>query len=893
MSIFEDARKYISSGIISEIVKEIDPGARIAGEGWSCKCPFHGDTENSMVVNTEIGFFNCLSGCGAKGDFITLVKDFYKISVNEAAELIIKKGGGVKSEPKRVGKKYDMPDPVMPIPWSETLKNKIKSRVTGEWSVNKYGKAVGKWVYNNEDGQMLWLKIRHEKGNKKDVSPYYWGADDKWHRGHPMPKDRPLYNIHKLPTNTTHILIVEGEKCADIKVDGFLLLTWDGGTQAVNKADWKPLKKHLKENPDCKLTIWPDLDRQKYKNGEYAGLEKPIVKQPGMKAALQILDKFNSAVLLNPYENIGCKNKSKGWDIADSVKEGMDPVVFIENCPIYVEVKSELKAVSTTTEHEGIVFPFQCLGYDESQYMFLQDKVNYPIGFKRGCMTKNHCMELVDLAWWDMNFSTKQGISWDTAINDIYRAQQKAGFFDPDNLRGAGFWKDGEDIILNTGRKIIKSDSSEIEYKDFPTTYNYIFSQKIKMDDWSGEISTDEQGKLLKNLFHAQEFENILQSYVVLGWSLIAQFGGLLKWRPHIWVTGSAKSGKSWVIENLVSKLLGKSGLYGSGGSVGSSVAATRRSLGQDIRPVCYDEMEPKNKDAQRQISQLVEIARNASSNASSESRLVNKSGGVDVFKVRSPFCFASVVPYFDDGASRSRFVVCNVSARNMEGKVSRTKELIKKGILDDPGIYRRRIFSQIDDVLKNIEILGDLYFKYFSDRRKSDMLAPIFAVIHALDHTGIVTDEWIKNSYDLLKFDMDATGRKDEEILFDEIMEIHIRISPSETKSIAEIIDKISAESLDDDKDHLERIGIKYIRGNDGVQKLAIAKNSSHLRNYLINTPYAADYASVLKRHPDCIKDGDRSERMAGKSTACLLLNYSDISSGWNEEVENDEIPF
>lgn len=884
MSVFEKAKQYISASIVEQVVNEIDANAIKSGEGWSCRCPFHADKEASMVVHIDEGYFNCLSGCGAKGDFIDLISQFYHMDKKPSAEYIIKLAGGISDSeiPAKKSKKKERVEPVIPIPLTDDIKKKLTSRLKGDWSVTRYGKFVAGWTYKNAEGEPLWVKIRHEKEGRKDVSPYYWGVDNKWHKGHPMPKKRPLYNIHKLSTDVNKLLIVEGEKCADVKVEGYLSLTWDGGTSSVKSSDWSAL-----DNFKGDIVIWPDLDTQKYDRGPKKGQVKPPAEQPGMKAALQIKAMFPGAALLNPYKADKDENYPSGWDIADYAEDGTDPLIFINNCPVH-EIRSIKKEVQPPAE--DIIFPFQCLGYDELNYVFLQKKVNYPIRFKRGGMNKNHFIELEDLAWWEMMYPNKKGVDWDTVTNDIYRAQQEIGFFDEATLRGAGFWKNGDQIILNTGREIITAESEKINYKDFDTDFNYIFSQRVKMDDWIGDISTPDEGKLLKHLFHAQDFENQLQAYVALGWSLIAPFGGLLEWRPHIWISGSSESGKSWVMENLISPLVGSSALHGSGGSAGSSLAATRRSLGQDVRPVIYDEMEPKNMQAITSISGLVEIARNATSNSSSESRLVNKIGGVDVFRIRSPFCFASVVPFFDDSAARSRFIVCNVSGRNMSDKMERTKTYIEKGILDDPGRYRRRIFSQIHDVIDNIEVLKAAYFRHFTDRRKADMLAPIFSIIYALDHSGPVTDKWIEESKKYLDYDLDISVMKDEDRLFNEIMELPVRISASSTKTVSEMITHDQIEQVSDNKDNLERIGIKLITGRDGIVKIAIAKSSRYLRHELERTPWSHNYASVLKRHDHYLES--RSEKMAGKSTDSILLDFSKISYSWSEEVDSD-IPF
>lgn len=58
--------------------------------------------------------------------------------------------------------------------------------------------------------------------------------------------ERPLYNLHLLKEQSNKpILIVEGEKAADAatkQFTDFVVISWSGGSGAVSKTDWRPLK---------------------------------------------------------------------------------------------------------------------------------------------------------------------------------------------------------------------------------------------------------------------------------------------------------------------------------------------------------------------------------------------------------------------------------------------------------------------------------------------------------------------------------------------------------------------------------------------------------------------------------------------------------------------------
>ena len=101
------------------------------------------------------------------------------------------------------------------------------------------------------------------------------------------------------------VLMVEGEKTADAAQGYFPdhgVLTWNGGANAVAKADLSPLQ-------GKKVTIWPDND------------------EPGFKAALSLADLLEGQAdvsIVQPPDTLPEK-----WDLADATEPGFLPQVHI------------------------------------------------------------------------------------------------------------------------------------------------------------------------------------------------------------------------------------------------------------------------------------------------------------------------------------------------------------------------------------------------------------------------------------------------------------------------------------------------------------------------------------------------------------------------------------
>lgn len=185
------------------------------------------------------------------------------------------------------------------------------------------------WHYRDIDGATLGYVFRFKTSDGgKEVLPLCWAqhavsgkAEWRWMQfGEP----RPLYGLDRLAAKPdATVLVVEGEKCADVAALLFpdlAVVTWPGGTNAEHKADWSPLAGR-------KVIIWPDADakREKLSKDEKEQgvdpLSKPFLeapKQPGLKAALKIAERLHSLdckVWLVKIPKPG--ECADGWDVAD------------------------------------------------------------------------------------------------------------------------------------------------------------------------------------------------------------------------------------------------------------------------------------------------------------------------------------------------------------------------------------------------------------------------------------------------------------------------------------------------------------------------------------------------------------------------------------------------
>lgn len=222
-----------------------------------------------------------------------------------------------------------------------------------------------KWAYKDANGQLLGYIYRFNTsdGGKETLPLTYClnqttGKHD-WRWMQWAEPNRPLYGLDRLAAHPdAWVLLVEGEKCADAPVDMIqgVVVTWPGGSKAIEKCDWSALAGR-------KIYAWPDCDAQREKltkAEKEAGvdpLSKPLLpehEQPGMKAMLRIKEKL---LALDPATEFNLVDiplpevKPSGWDVADAINEGMDAdalISFILNVRAPAESAAENEKQKST-----------------------------------------------------------------------------------------------------------------------------------------------------------------------------------------------------------------------------------------------------------------------------------------------------------------------------------------------------------------------------------------------------------------------------------------------------------------------------------------------------------------------------------------------------------------
>lgn len=258
---------------IDSVLHHWCPGGKRQGHEYVVLNPTRHDHQvGSFSINLNTGAWADFATGDKGGDLVALVAYIDGVKMGEAAKQLAAFLGhainaGTQNEkshvsktnkPQHLASKNNTTDEfecILPIPINAPPP--IKSH-------RRHGKPSKRYAYLTLAGDVNFYHDRFEpkkEGDRKQFAPLtLWRnqtGECEWRYKAP-PTNRPLYNLPSLlalPDAT--VWIVEGEKAADALIELMPdkpIVSWQGGSQAVFKADFTPLA-------DRKCVIWPDNDQ--------------------------------------------------------------------------------------------------------------------------------------------------------------------------------------------------------------------------------------------------------------------------------------------------------------------------------------------------------------------------------------------------------------------------------------------------------------------------------------------------------------------------------------------------------------------------------------------------------------------------------------------------------
>ncbi|MCP9857738.1 MULTISPECIES: DUF6371 domain-containing protein, partial [unclassified Cyanobium] len=707
--------------------------------------------------------------------------------------------------------------------------------------------ATAQWAYRNAAGEVLfWIqRIRLRSGGKAFLHRVWLDGD--WHRPSrrdaftcDWPAPRPLYGLPGLGQRPeAPVLVVEGEGTADAAARLFpqhVVLSWANGSKAIAKADWTPLAGRS-------VTLWPDADA--------AG----VAAMESLAALLHPLDCQLQLVALPA-------DLPQGWDLADADWTPRQAARQLAKAaqpwtppPTATDGSDHAPAAAAAPRPAA---PFLCLGFDADANFYQPASTGQVIRLPRGCHTATHLVALAPLEYWETLYPSRTGVNWPAAASDLHKSCAAMGIFAVERIRGRGAWWDEGRTVLHLGDRLITPEGEHPITKPFSSRHIY---QRLERQEGPCGVKplTVEEAAVIVSIANRFRWEVPASGTLLQGWVVLAPICGALRWRPHLWLTAGAGSGKSQILDRFVVPLLGDLRLPVSGAT---TEAGLRQTICSDAVPVVFDEAESNERGDQQRMQAILSLARVASSESSAEMLKGSPSGDVSRYRVRSMFLMSSIATALKQGADKSRFAQLTLRSPTEMGQEEREAHWqsldrdLERYIT--PQLARRliaRTVTLIPVIRQSVVVFTAAAARHFDSQRLGDQYGTLMAGAWSLLSDAVPSQKEAEECIEYHNWDSysQSTEVPDEARCIQTILQRQVRVETDDkpvTRTIGELVELAACHTTCIDVSPglaAQTLGRHGLRVDQ--DRLLVSNTAKAIEQFLADTAWQNSWPVVLLR--------------------------------------------
>lgn len=698
----------------------------------------------------------------------------------------------------------------------------------------------------------------------KKIRPLSWDGE-AW-RWKAPPEPRPLYWARR--DVNAPVLVAEGEKATDAAQRLFptaACCTWASGCKATSKADWSPLIGR-------KVTLWPDAD--------------DVGRDAMAKLAIRLLKIGAAQVrIVQPPADA-----PEGWDLADADWSPQEAGAYLKanrSAPIELPELAPAEATEPEPELDPAPLPdgndhFTCLGFDHDAFYYQPHRTGQVIRLGRASHTGTNLCAIAPMAYWESIYPSKMGVNWTAAASSLFEKQAEAGIYSPDRIRGRGAWWDQKQSVLHLGDRLVLGDR-KVAVSTGISGSRYLYQRLARLHG-PGDASplTDQEAYQLLEIAGRFRWEVPASGLLLAGWTALAPICGALPWRPHIWLTAGAGSGKSAILDRYIAPLLGDLSLHVAGNT---SEAGLRQTLRADALPVVFDEAESNERPDQQRMQAVLSLARVASSESRAQTIKGSAEGDAQRYTIRSMFLMSSIATALKQGADKSRFAqltLCNPGDQPKEKRIAHWEQLdrdLDRYISDAVGQkLQARTIALIPVIRQSVKVFTRAAAEAFDSQRLGDQYGTLLAGAWSLQSSFVPTrdEAWQLIEQNQWESYSQATEVPDEKRCLQRILQHQLRVEADKvvTRTVNELVEIVLGYSTDANITPTlaeATLGRNGIKAEDGC--VVISNTANSIAAMLADTAWSNCWPTVLARLPAAKRAGvTRFKGMAGTARAVTV---------------------
>jgi len=510
------------------------------------------------------------------------------------------------------------------------------------------------------------------------------------------------------------------------------------------------------------------------------------------------------------------------------------------------------------------------LGFIDGKHSYISKHSKKIVPLSPSQHTELNLLELMPYRYWDTKYSNvvitekgpkKLAIKWNMAADELITKSLNSGYFEPGRIRGAGVFKDGKSVVINTGSQLIV-DGESVSHSVYESKYIYIPGPKISFADV--EPASHDDCLSLLDVGHAILWQKDNEAKFFLGWLVCAILSGALKWRPHLYITGAPGVGKSWLLENLVHPLIRQFSEYFLSNS---SEAGIRQSIKNNALAVIWDEPEVNNESDNRVIQKVLALARQSSFESDGRVSRGTSSGSAMEFSIKACFLLGSIKDAVQEGADLTRFTILGLTkisdpceAQSHFKRLEKIAYELTDG--DFPKRFAKMVCLRMRDFEQNNEMLKNIITRQFNSR-VAQQYAALLSGYCIIAYEKPVTEDVAIELVTLITGQENVHHDPSEDIreVFDYLTAKMVVVDAAEDKSgsvrmsIGEIMGKDALS------DRLESYGMRVV-SRDDAKYLFVCHRHPELKNIFRDSKWVSGWVRSLSK-----MDGTRSaaQRISG----------------------------
>ena len=648
--------------------------------------------------------------------------------------------------------------------------------------------------------------------------------------------------------------------------------------------------------PESKgVLVWADKDKSK--TGETkAQLLIDRLKQQGIPA-----------VLLLPSFDIPAKGKSLDWLDVHNMTDGAEAIkrAYTEGREALAKLAEDMKQGNSQdapeSQQEAVqepVYlpkrsltqstsqPYQSLGFN-GENIYLMTKANRQvraISYK-SLSNKSLLLSIASNEYWESLFpkldknGDSAGPDWILCIDHVIQESNAVGVYDLSVIRGRGFAMDKGRLVRHLGDRLIV-DGETTDLYQFDSEYTYEQTARFSVGDYPA--LTQAEAIAVETACTLPFWKGQADPFLFLGFCALAPFSGALRWRPHLWITAPAGTGKSQWLVPLMEILIGKKNMAAFDNV--TTEAGIRQTLRHDALPVLLEEAEAETPEDRRRIQRIVQYARNCSTDNDIQTAKGTPTGMALSFSGRSMFAYVSTKDALSFSADKSRTACLEVRKLDDADRVDQHADKLTQIMQSFEGkCISERLIAYLSanwqTFQRNVTVFRLVTGRLLKSSRHGDQYGTLLAGYWTVTHQKEVAEAEalaFARAINLEAMTEDQDEQTDEQRCFDLMMALDIRVDvykpvsltigeavaalagqdDDQLRNVATGCD-VSLDSLDEGRRALLRVlrryGIIFQAENEQLygcsgQGIYIANSCEYLKKYMDKTPFA-NWSRILKR--------------------------------------------